>query len=72
MLVTFLFCEKFFKRYIKIIKDCLFMRDGKIGIIWDKDNKYMLKGSKVSPSDQGKEIFLKLCNECIIGGNKNV
>lgn len=54
------------KRDIKIIKDCLFMRDVKIGIIWDKDNKYMLKGSKVSPSDLGKYVFEKLINECLI------
>lgn len=57
------------KKNIKTIKDCCFMRDDvKIGVILDKENKYMKKGSKVSPSDQGKEIFLKLCNECIIGG----
>jgi hypothetical protein len=54
------------KRDIKTIKDCLFMRDVKIGIIWDKNNKYMKKGSKVSPTDQGREIFEKLCNECMI------
>ncbi len=57
------------KKNIKTIKDCCFMRDDvKIGVILDKENKYMKKGSKVSPVDQGKEIFLKLCNECIIGG----
>lgn len=57
------------KKNIKIIKDCCFMRDNvKIGVILDKENKYMMKGSKVSPIDQGKEIFLKLCSECMIGG----
>ena len=56
------------KRDIQTIKSCLFMRDVKIKVMIDKENKYMKKGSKVSPSDQGKEIFLKLCNECIIGG----
>lgn len=55
------------KRDIQTIKSCLFMRDVKIKVILDKENKYMKKGSKVSPSDQGKEIFLKLCNECMIG-----
>lgn len=56
------------KRDIQTIKSCLFMRDVKIKVMIDKNNKYMKKGSKVSPTDQGKEIFLKLCNECIIGG----
>lgn len=56
------------KRDIQTIKSCLFMRDVKIKVMIDKENKYMKKGSKVSPTDQGKEIFLKLCDECIIGG----
>lgn len=56
------------KRDIQTIKKSLFMRDVKIKIMLDKENKYMKKGSKVSPSDQGKETFLKLCDECIIGG----
>lgn len=57
------------KKNIKTIKDCCFMRDDvKIGVILDKENKYMGKGSKCSPSDGGKEIFKKLCSECIIGG----
>lgn len=57
------------KKNIKTIKDCCFMRDNiKIGVILDKNNKYMKKGSKVSPTDQGREIFEKLCDECIIGG----
>ena len=56
------------KKNIKTIKSLSFMRDIKVDVILDKENKYMKKGSKVSPSDQGKETFLKLCNECIIGG----
>ena len=60
------------KKDIKTIRDCLFMRDCKIGFIYDKNNKYMPKGSKVSPSDLGKNIFEKLISECLIGGNKNV
>lgn len=55
------------KRDIQTIKSCLFMRDVKIKVIIDKENKYLPKESKCSPSDKGKEIFLKLCNECIIG-----
>lgn len=57
------------KKNIKTIKDCCFMRDDvKIGVILDKENKYMKKGSKVSPVDRGKEIFEKLKSECMIGG----
>lgn len=56
------------KRDVDTIKSMLFMRDVKIKIMLDKENKYLPKESKCSPSDKGKEIFLKLCNECIIGG----
>ena len=59
---------KIIKKDIKTIKDCCFMRDIKIGFILDKDNKYLHKGSKASPIDFGREVFEKLCNECIIGG----
>jgi len=55
-------------RDVNTIKNSLFMRDVKIKIMLDKENKYLPKESKCSPSDKGKEIFLKLCNECIIGG----
>lgn len=56
------------KKDIKTIKDCCFMRDCKIGFILDKNNKYLPKGGKDSPIDLGREVFEKLCNECIIGG----
>lgn len=56
------------KKDIKTIKDCCFMRDCKIGFILDKNNKYLTKGGKDSPIDLGREVFEKLCNECIIGG----
>ena len=56
------------KRDIQTIKSCCFMRDVKIKVMIDKENKYLPKESKCSPSDRGKEIFKKLCNECIIGG----
>ncbi len=59
------------KRDVDTIKSMLFMRDVKIKIMLDKENKYMKKGSKVSPSDQGKEVFKKLCDECILGGKNN-
>lgn len=54
------------KKDIKTIKDCLFMRDCKVGFILDKENKYLPKGSKASPIDLGKEVFEKLKKECLI------
>ena len=54
------------KRDIKTIKDCLFMRECKIGVILDKENKYLPKGSKASPIDLKGEIFEKLKKECLI------
>lgn len=54
------------KKDIKTIKDCLFMRECKVGFILDKNNKYLPKGSKASPIDLGREIFEKLCDECLI------
>lgn len=54
------------KKNIKTIKSLSFMRDIKIGVILDKENKYMGKGSKCSPVDLGREIFEKLCDECLI------
>ena len=55
------------KRDIQTIKSCLFMKDNiKIGIILDKKNEYLPKGSKVSPIDLGKEVFEKLIKECLI------
>lgn len=59
------------KRDIQTIKSCCFMRDIKIKVMIDKENKYLPKESKCSPSDKGREIFLKLCNECILGGKNN-
>ena len=57
------------KKNIKTIKDCCFMRDDvKIGVILDKENKFLPKGSKASPIDLKGEIFEKLKSECIIGG----
>lgn len=37
----------------------------KVGYIYDKDNKYLKKGSKQSPTDLGYDIFLKLVSECL-------
>jgi DNA primase len=38
----------------------------KVGYIYDKNNKYMKKESKSSPTDLGKETFIKLLKECLI------
>ena len=54
------------KRDIKVIKSMSFMRDIKIGFILDRENKFLPKGSKSSPIDLGREIFEKLCDECLI------
>ena len=54
------------KKDIKTIKDCLFMRDCKVGFILDKENKFLPKGSKASPIDLKGEIFEKLKKECLI------
>lgn len=36
----------------------------KVYYIYDREHKYLPKGSKMSPSDQGKDIFLKLLKHC--------
>ena len=54
------------KKDIKTIKDCLFMRDCKVGFILDKDNKYLPKGGKDSPIDLGKDVFEGLLKDCLI------
>lgn len=38
----------------------------KVGYIYDKENKYLPKGSKASPSDYGIEVFNHLVCECVI------
>lgn len=61
--------QEIIKKSIKNIRDCLFMRENiKIGILLDKQHVYMKKGSKVSPTDQGKEIWESLINECVLIG----
>ncbi len=37
-----------------------------VGIIHDKDNKYLPSGSKFAPTDLGKDILNKLMQECVI------
>lgn len=37
-----------------------------VGYIYDRDNKYLPKGSKASPYDYGVEVYKKLMKECVI------
>lgn len=37
-----------------------------VGYIFDRDNKYLKKGSKASPSDLGEEAFKGLLKECVV------
>lgn len=49
-------CEKL------IIKNIMFQN--RVGYIYDEENKYFPKDSKLSPCDMPKDIFLKLVKEC--------
>lgn len=43
----------------KIIKN-------KVGYVFDKENKYLPKNSKLNAADMGKEVFKKITKECVI------
>lgn len=50
-------------RNVNIIKDTLFMRDTcKIGVMLDRNNDILPKGSKNAPSDLGKDKWLEMLN----------
>ena len=49
----------------KLKSDNLFYKN-KVGYIHDKDNIYLPKGSKSSPSDLGKDIFESLVKNCTV------
>lgn len=54
------------KRNVEVIRDCLFMMDDvKIGVLLDRKNNIMPKGSKCSPSDLGKERWEELINNYV-------
>lgn len=38
----------------------------RVGYIYDRDNKYLEKDSKDSPTDHGKEVFKALVKECVV------
>jgi DNA primase len=46
-------------------KNSFYKSDMKIGYIFDENNKYLPKGSLMSPSDLGKETFDNLIKECL-------
>ena len=57
------------KTAISNIRECLFMRDDvKIGVLLDKKNKIIKKGSKCSPTDLGLVAWNELINSHIIMG----
>jgi DNA primase len=49
----------------KLIVDNIIMKN-QIGFVYDKDNKYLPKGSKLSPCDMPKDIFTSILKECVI------
>jgi len=58
--------EEYIREEAKKIKINNVLCQNNVGYIFDKENKYLPKGSKSSPSDMGKEIFSKLVKECTI------
>lgn len=52
------------KRALKITKK-YFKNEVKIGVMYDKHNKYLPKGSKDSPTDLGKDVWNNLVANCI-------
>ena len=49
----------------KIKVNNMFIKNN-VGVIYDKENKYLPKGSKMSPTDLGKEVLNSLLKECVI------
>lgn len=54
-----------------IIEQCRKIKQGmfskvRVGYIYDRENKYLKKGSLSSPTDHGRDVFLALCRECVI------
>jgi DNA primase len=49
----------------KLVLDNAVFRN-KVGYIYDKDNTILQKGSKASPSDLGKDAFLRLMKDHVV------
>jgi len=50
---------------VKLTQQFLRHRNIKVGYIYDENNEILEKGSKNSPSDMGKDMFLRLVNDYI-------
>jgi DNA primase len=57
--------KEIIKQRMRLLKSNIILKECKVGLIYDKDNKYMKLNSKSSPTDMGKDIFEKIINECI-------
>lgn len=56
--------EEIEKQAKKLMMDNM-LCSNKVGYIYDEHNKYLKKGSKDSPTDNGETIFKKLLKECV-------
>ncbi|MGM9986345.1 MAG: hypothetical protein ACI35O_03860 [Bacillaceae bacterium] len=57
--------EEYIQRQVEKVKLLLKYFDVKVGYIFDRNNKVIPKGSKMSPSDLGRDSFDKLINNYI-------
>ena len=46
---------------LKIDTECY---SNKVSYIYDREGRYLPKGSKMSPSDKGRDVFIELLNNC--------
>lgn len=53
-------------RNAKMLKSDNTYYKNRVGYVFDRENKYLPKGSKASPYDYGKEVFEKLIKDCTI------
>lgn len=58
--------EEFIREQAKKIKIEFSNCTNEVGYIYDKDNKYLAKSGKHSPSDHGREVFNRLYRECTV------
>lgn len=55
----------FLKKQCQMLKYNIGFYQSKVGYIFDKNNIYLPLGSKNSPCDLGKDIFIKLSQNCV-------
>lgn len=58
--------ENVSKRNAEALKSNNTYYKNRVGYVYDRENKYIPKGSKASPYDYGKEVLEKLVKECTI------